>query len=57
MLSLPDELLDVSPRSSILDTLDYLGVVDGGGEEDPELELDSSMMIVDPGRSSLGDLA
>ena len=40
-----------------MDTLDFLGVVDGAGEEDRELELDSSMKIVGAGRSDLDDLA
>ena len=55
MLRLPDESLDGSPRRSILKTLDFLVVVDGAGEEDRELELDSSMTIVDAGRSGLDD--
>ena len=57
MLRLSHESLDGSPRRSILDTLDFLEFVDGAGEEDRELELDSSMKIVDAGRSDLDDLA
>ena len=55
MLRLLDESLDGSPRRSILNTLDFLGVVDGAGEEYRELELYSSMTIVDAGRSDLDD--
>ena len=54
---MPDESLDGSPRRSNWDTLDFLGVVKGAGEEDREMELDSSIKIVDAGRSSSVDLA
>ena len=40
-----------------MDNLDFLGVIDGAGEEDSELELENSMKIVDARRSSLDDLA
>ena len=55
-LRLPDKLLDGSPRRSILDTLDFSRVVDGAGEEDRELGLDSSMTIVDAGLDNLAEV-
>ena len=57
ILRLPDESLDESPRSSIMDTFDFLGVVEVAGEGNRELKPDSSMKIVDAGRSSPVDFA
>ena len=57
MLRLPDESLDGSPKRSILDTFDFLGVVEGDGEVYRELELDYLMTILDAGRSSPVDSA
>ena len=54
---MPDESLDGSPRRSNWDTLDFLGVVKGAGEEDREMELDFSIKIVDVGGLSPVGLA
>ena len=56
-LRLPDESFDGSPSRSILDTLDFLGVAEGAVEGDRELELDSSMTVVDARRPSPVGLA
>ena len=48
---LPDESLDGSSRRSILDTFNFLDAVEGEGEGGRELELDSSITIVDAGLS------
>ena len=57
ILRLPDESLDGSPRRSILDTFDFLDIVEQAVEGDRESEMDFSIKIVDTGRSSLVDLA
>ena len=51
-LRLTDASLDGLSSRSILDTFDFLGVIKGAGDGDRELELESSMTIVNARRPS-----